>query len=53
MPIGLTIWLRLAGEPELIERFGEGYAEYRRRVPAFWPRLGDAGRFARFLVAGE
>jgi protein-S-isoprenylcysteine O-methyltransferase Ste14 len=50
MPLGLTAWLRLAEEPELIERFGEGYAEYRRRVPAFWPRLRDLPRFWRFLM---
>ena len=47
MPIGLTFWLRLAEEPELIERFGAGYAEYRRRVPAFWPRPRDLRAFSR------
>ncbi len=52
MPVGLTLWLRLLEEPELIERFGEGYAEYRRRVPAFWPRWRDAGKFVRFLFTG-
>ena len=53
MPIGLTIWLRFVEEPELLERFGEDYAEYRRRVPAFWPRLHDAKRFFRFLISGR
>ena len=53
MPIGLTLWLRLVEEPELIERFGEGYADYRRRIPAFWPRVQDWGKFARFLITGE
>jgi protein-S-isoprenylcysteine O-methyltransferase Ste14 len=52
-PVGMTVWLRLAEEVELIERFGSGYRDYRRRVPAFfnlnphtWPTLW------RFLVKG-
>jgi protein-S-isoprenylcysteine O-methyltransferase Ste14 len=53
MPVGLTLWLRLAEEPELIERFGEGYADYRRKVPAFWPRVQDWGKFAKFLLTGQ
>lgn len=51
MPIGLTLWLRLVEEPELIQRFGAAYAEYRRTVPAFWPRVQDVGRFWQFLLA--
>ncbi|MGB8657111.1 MAG: isoprenylcysteine carboxylmethyltransferase family protein [Candidatus Zixiibacteriota bacterium] len=53
MPVGMTIWLKLVEEPELIERFGEGYADYRRKVPAFVPRLRDLGKFWRFLVCGK
>ena len=53
MPIGLTLWLRLAEEPELIERFGVSYEAYRLRVPAFWPRVQDVGKFFRFLVTGQ
>jgi len=53
MPLGLTIWLRLVEEKELLERFGAGYAEYRKRVPAFWPRPRDAGKFWRFLISGK
>ena len=53
MPIGLTLWLRLVEEPELIERFGARYAEYRKSVPAFWPRARDASAFLKFLIAGE
>lgn len=53
MPVGLTLWLRLVEEPELIERFGPGYAAYRRSVPAFWPRARAAGKFWRFMLAGE
>jgi protein-S-isoprenylcysteine O-methyltransferase Ste14 len=38
-------WLTVAAfvhgyeEPTLSERYGEQYAEYRRAVPAWWPRL--------------
>jgi protein-S-isoprenylcysteine O-methyltransferase Ste14 len=53
MPVGLTLWLRLVEEPELIERFGQGYATYRRNVPAFWPKPRDAGKFLRFLISGR
>jgi protein-S-isoprenylcysteine O-methyltransferase Ste14 len=53
MPVGLTIWLRLVEEPELIERFGESYAEYRRKAPAFWPRARDVGKFFQFLITGR
>lgn len=45
-------WLRLVEERELIERFGTAYTEYRRQVPAFWPRLRDWGRLAKFLLTG-
>jgi protein-S-isoprenylcysteine O-methyltransferase Ste14 len=52
-PIGLWAWITFAEELELIERFGDGYRDYRRRVPAFfvWKPRGW-GDFARFLVAG-
>jgi protein-S-isoprenylcysteine O-methyltransferase Ste14 len=53
MPVGLMLWLRLVEEPELIERFGPGYMAYRRNVPAFWPRLRDAGKFVQFLITGR
>lgn len=53
MPVGLTIWLRLVEEPELLERFADSYAAYRRKVPAFWPRLQDWGKFFRFLMTGR
>jgi protein-S-isoprenylcysteine O-methyltransferase Ste14 len=52
MPAGMTIHLRLFEERELLERFGTGYAEYRRRTPAFWPHPRDVGRYLRFLAAG-
>jgi protein-S-isoprenylcysteine O-methyltransferase Ste14 len=49
--LGLRGWVRLVEEKELLERFGRSYAEYRQRVPAFWPRLRDLGRFYKFLAA--
>lgn len=56
---GVMVWLTLAGwvhwveEPELIERFGESYLEYRRRVPAFF-NLNPRSWLAlwKFMVAG-
>lgn len=37
-------------EIELIERFGEGYQEYREKVPALNVRLKDLRKFFRFLT---
>jgi protein-S-isoprenylcysteine O-methyltransferase Ste14 len=51
MPLGLTGWIRLVEEKELLERFPD-YAEYRKRVPAFWPRPSGLVKFFRFLIAG-
>jgi len=52
MPFGLTAWVRLVEEQELLERFGTGYANYRKATPAFWPRLRYLGEFFRFLLKG-
>ncbi len=52
LPLGVTGWVRLVEEKELIERFGQSYLDYRKRVPAFWPRLGDLGKFIKFLLTG-
>jgi protein-S-isoprenylcysteine O-methyltransferase Ste14 len=49
-PLGLAAWLRWVEEPELLERFGAGYAAYRRQAPALWPRFGGEGRLLRFLI---
>ncbi|MGY5859383.1 MAG: isoprenylcysteine carboxylmethyltransferase family protein [Candidatus Thorarchaeota archaeon] len=38
-------------EGELIERFGEGYAEYRKKVPALYVRVRDLKLFIKFLVS--
>jgi len=52
MPLGLTAWVRLVEEKELIERFGAGYSEYRKGTPAFWPRPRNLMGFFRFLLKG-
>ena len=53
LPILLFGWLRLVEEKELIERFGASYADYRKRVPAFWPRPRDLGKFFGFVLTGK
>lgn len=53
IPLGVFAWLRLVEEKELIERFGAQYAEHRNRVPAFWPRIRDLGKFFGFLITGK
>ncbi|MFZ5879716.1 MAG: methyltransferase family protein [Chloroflexota bacterium] len=50
--LGMWGWVRLVEEKELIERFGASYEEYRKRVPAFWPRPGQLRIFFRFLFTG-
>jgi len=39
MGVGAWIELKLVEEPELQQRLGAAYAEYRRQVPMFVPRL--------------
>ncbi len=51
--LGLWGWVRLVEENELIRRFGPSYVEYRRSVPAFWPRLRDLRGFFEFLIVGR
>jgi protein-S-isoprenylcysteine O-methyltransferase Ste14 len=53
MPLGLTGWIHLVEEKELIERFGQSYLDYRKHIPAFWPRLRDFGKFFTFLFTGR
>ena len=52
LPIFLTGWVRLVEEKELLERFPD-YNEYRRRIPAFWPKPHDLGGFFRFIITGR
>ena len=42
-------------EPTLRRRFGEEYEEYRRAVPAWWPRRvpANAGKVARYHSPGR
>jgi len=49
-PLGVTGWVRLVEEPELLARFPD-YAEYRARVPAFWTLR--IVKLWRFLLAGD
>ena len=51
--LGLWSWVRLVEEKELIQRFGSGYVDYQKRVPAFGPRLRDLRRFIEFLIVGR
>ena len=52
-PLGLFGWIRLVEEKELIELFGPSYLDYRKHVPAFWPRATDYGKFFGFLLTGK
>jgi protein-S-isoprenylcysteine O-methyltransferase Ste14 len=37
--LGMAAFVLLYEEPTLAERYGAQYEEYRRAVPAWWPRL--------------
>lgn len=39
-------------EQAMVAKFGEEYREYRRHVPAFFPRLGEWRRLGRVLARG-
>ncbi len=52
LPLGLTGWVRLVEEKELIERIPD-YAEYRRHTPAFWPQIKKLPSFFKFLFTGQ
>jgi protein-S-isoprenylcysteine O-methyltransferase Ste14 len=53
IPLGFVGWTRLVEERELVERFGDNYLDYRKRVPAFFPKLRDLGIFFKFLLTGK
>jgi len=38
-------------EAELIERFGDGYSEYRKKVPALYVRVKDLKSLIKFLTS--
>ncbi len=52
-PLGFIGWIRLVEERELIERFGMSYLNYRKHIPAFWPRIRQFPAFFRFLFLGK
>ncbi len=52
LPLGFTGFVRLVEERELLERFPD-YAEYRKRVPAFWARPSKLTSFYKFLITGK
>lgn len=45
----LWVWSKIE-ERELVEKFGEGYLEYRRKVPAFLPKLKTMRHFFKALL---
>lgn len=49
-PLGMTGWVRLVEERELLQRFPD-YAGYRKRVPAFW--TWRVVRFWQFVLSGK
>ena len=53
LPLGITGWTRLVKERDMIERYGASYLDYRRRVPAFWPKPGKLTAFIDFLLRGD
>ncbi len=52
LPLFFLGWVRLVEEPELLTRFPD-YAEYRKQVPPFWPRLRNVLKFWQFLLTGR
>lgn len=40
----MAAFARWYEEPALLEQFGDEYAEYRRAVPGWWPRLRSSKR---------
>jgi protein-S-isoprenylcysteine O-methyltransferase Ste14 len=53
VPPGFVGWTRLVEEKDLIERFGETYLNYRKRIPAFFPKPCELGTFFNFLLTGK
>jgi len=51
LPVFFFGWVRLIEEKELIERFPD-YSDYRKHVPAFFPRVRDYPGFFSFLILG-
>ena len=50
---GLMIHIYYVEEKELINRFGDSYREYQKRVPAILIKPKDLGRFIKFLIGKQ
>lgn len=50
-PVIVLVYTRLAlqEEKEMLDRFGAAYQDYLQRVPRFFPRRADWGRFLRVI----
>ena len=49
--VGIKAHLKFVEEKELIQRFGEGYKNYRKEVPALHVRFRDLWKYFRFLFS--
>lgn len=49
--IGMFCHIRFVEEKELIQRFGESYVDYRKKVPAFFVRPNKIGVFVKFILS--
>ncbi len=44
------LWLSIYEEPELVERFGEGYLQFKKETPALYPKIFRYSDFVKFLI---
>ena len=49
--IGFAIHIQFVEEKELIQRFGESYIEYRKKVHAFFVQPSKWGSFLKYLIS--
>ena len=49
--VGIKAHLKFVEEKELIQRFGEGYKNYKKEVPALHVRFRDLGKYFHFLFS--
>ncbi|MFW9822565.1 MAG: methyltransferase family protein [Candidatus Thorarchaeota archaeon] len=47
--IGINIHIKFVEEKELIERFGEGYEKYKKKVPALFVKFKDLKKYFSFI----
>ena len=47
---GMYIHIYFVEEKELINRFGDSYLDYRKKIPAFFVHISDWGLFLKFLL---